>query len=105
MLLDESDSYIPAYVRPAPQETTDLREPPPAVARARAHADAAFHAAWSYADEKTIVRDRPVEEVRYFTYSRAELAASMKAGNRCSRRLCAGCRRERQSRSFSRGTR
>ena len=74
MRIDESDSYLPAYVRPDPQEAAAMRERDPAVVRARDHADAAFYAAWSYADEKSIVGDRPVEEVRYFTYSGAELA-------------------------------
>jgi hypothetical protein len=75
MRLDESDSYIPAYVRPDPHEIEALREPPPAVVRARDHADAAFYAARSYNGEKAIVGDRPADEVKYFTYSEAELAA------------------------------
>jgi hypothetical protein len=75
MRVDRSGPQVQALVAPSPQKAAAPREAPPAVVRARDHADAAFHAAKSYADEKAIVGDRPAEEVKYFTYSATELAA------------------------------
>ena len=75
MHIDGPDACIQPYIRPSAQEIEALHEPSPDVVRARDHADAAFYAVWSYADEKAFVRDRPVEEVKYFTYPETDLAA------------------------------
>jgi hypothetical protein len=75
MRVHQSNPHVTALVVPSSQEAAAPSEPPRPVLHARDHADAAFHAARSYCDEKAIVGDRPVEDVKYFTYSATELAA------------------------------
>jgi hypothetical protein len=75
MRISELKPGIPARLAPSPPEAVAAPDPPPAVLRARHHAEAAFHSARSYVDAGAIVGGGPAEEVAFFRHAATELAA------------------------------